>query len=311
MRKSARNKGDFSRLHAAEGDPGIDANISVDLVLVAHVLVGGRVEVHGKLPLLERVLAEDLHPAVLDLDDVVAGPRVAAQPRRRGGPRVHYKEVLELPRVGDVLVAREDEVDPHLVEELQDVAGVEDDVALAAGAGYGDEVVVDHEDLQLLPRVGERLVDKAVVLAAYPPVVQVGLRRIYADHHGVVELDARVPLPEEPLEVHVADVARVVVSGDDHDVRAVEAPHVLGGRLELLPVARVGQVPGDHHGRRLEVVYLKDRSLQEVRYKVRASAVDVADLADRQPAARGHVLPVVSQPAKVYSHQLSAVSYGL
>src|SRR4028118_2015349 len=98
MRKRARKRRDPGLL-AAERDPWVDADVRVDALLVARVLVGIRVEVHGELPLLERELAEHLHPAVLDLDDVVAGPRVPAQAGRRGGPRVHYEKVLELPRV--------------------------------------------------------------------------------------------------------------------------------------------------------------------------------------------------------------------
>src|SRR5215208_1353331 len=49
--------------------------IALDL-FVMQVLVGRRVEVHDQLAVLERILAEDPHPAVFDLDDVVAGARV-------------------------------------------------------------------------------------------------------------------------------------------------------------------------------------------------------------------------------------------
>src|SRR4051794_3594317 len=80
-------------------------------LLVVLVLVGRRVEVHDQLPVLERVLAEDPNLAVLDLYDVVAGARVAPEARARGGPCVDDEHVLEPPRVGHVLVAREDEVD--------------------------------------------------------------------------------------------------------------------------------------------------------------------------------------------------------
>jgi hypothetical protein len=58
----------------------------------------------------------------------------------------------------------------------------------------------------------------------------------------VLEVYARVAFPEEPLEVDVADVARVVVAGDDHHVVAPEALDVLRSHLELLAVASVGQV---------------------------------------------------------------------
>src|SRR3712207_9010205 len=53
----------------------------------------------------------------------------------------------------------------------------------------------------------------------------------------------RSALPEEPLEVDVADVPGVVVAGDHHDVLALDPIYVLGGLLELFPVSRVGEVP--------------------------------------------------------------------
>src|SRR5215208_7575061 len=79
--------------------------------------------------------------------------------------------VLELPRIRHVLVPREDQVRAHLVKELEYVAGVEDDVALAAGAGDGDQVVVNDEDLEPFFSPRERVADEPVVLAPDPPVV--------------------------------------------------------------------------------------------------------------------------------------------
>jgi hypothetical protein len=95
--------------------------------------------------------------------------------------------------------------------------------------------------------------------------------------------------PEEPLEVNVADVSGVVVAGDDHDVLALDAIDVRCGLLELLPVTRVGEVPGDHDSRRVQAVYLDYRPVQELGDKSRIAAVDVAYLADGQPAVV-HVL---------------------
>ena len=48
-----------------------------------------------------------------------------------------------------MLVAGEDEVDARALQALDRVAGVVDDVPLAAGAGHRQQVVVEHEDLQL------------------------------------------------------------------------------------------------------------------------------------------------------------------
>ena len=49
----------------------------------------------------------------IDLDQVVTGPRVAAQPQRRDGAGSDHEQVLEAPRIGDVLVAGQDQVDPE------------------------------------------------------------------------------------------------------------------------------------------------------------------------------------------------------
>src|SRR5919112_2025233 len=229
MRKSARTVGD--RLPVGERRPVVRAvDLRVHPLLEARVLVGLGVEVYYELALLERVLAEDSNPSVLDLDDVVAGPGVAPEARRRSGPGVHDKHVLE-----------------------------------AAP-------------------------DKAVVLATHPPVVQVRLRGVYPDHDCLLELDHGVPFPEEPLEVYVADVSGVVVARYHHEVLAPEAAYILGRLLVLLAITRVREVPRDHDRRGMVVIYLQDRTLQEVRDEVRASAVDVADLANGQAVICTHAL---------------------
>ena len=47
-----------------------------------------------------------------------------------------------------MLVPGEDEVDAGALEHLDRVAGVVDDVPLAAGPGHGQQVVVADEDAQ-------------------------------------------------------------------------------------------------------------------------------------------------------------------
>src|SRR3712207_4745110 len=220
------------------------------------IFVGRRVEVHDQLAVLERVLAEDPDPPVLDLDDVVAGARVAAQARRRGGPPVHDKHVLELPRVRHMLVPGEDEVHLRVRQQLQPVPSVGDYIPFPPGAGDRDQMVVDHEYLELTLRLGEGLMYKVVVLAPYPPIVEVRLRGVYRDHNRILEPHHRVPVPEEPLEMNVTHVARIVVAGDDHYTLAAEPLDVPRRRLELLPVAGVGKVARDHDGRRVHVVDL-------------------------------------------------------
>src|SRR5919199_245516 len=222
MRKSARTP-QRDGLEVAQGAAvGGAGDLGVYPVLEARVLAGVGVEVHNHLTFLERVLAEYPDPAILYLYDVVAGTGVAPEPCRRGSPGVHDKHVLQPPRVRHVLVPGEDQVHAQLYQEFQDVPRVEDDVPLAARAGYRDQVMVHHEDLELIPRVFEAVPDKAVVLAAHPPVVEIRLRGVHPDHDRLLELDDRVTLPEEPLEVYVPDVPRVVVARYHHQVLAPE-----------------------------------------------------------------------------------------
>jgi hypothetical protein len=180
-----------------------------------------------------------------------------------------------------VLVPGEDQVHVQLSQKLQNVPRVEDDVPLAARAGDRDKVVVHHENLEPVSGVLEAAPDKAVMLASHPPVVQVRLGGVDSDHDRFFKLDDRVALPEEPLEVDVADVPGVVVAGDHHDVLAPEAAHILGRLLKLLAVASIREISRDHDRRRLVVVDLEYRAFQKVRDEVHATAVDVADLANR------------------------------
>src|SRR5918993_4357786 len=97
-------------LIAANGD------LRVYSLFVAGVLVGRGVEVYDELTVFERVLAEDLHPSVVDLYDVVAGARVTPEAGRRGRPCVDDEHILELPGVRHVFVAGENEVDLRIGE---------------------------------------------------------------------------------------------------------------------------------------------------------------------------------------------------
>src|SRR5215212_2766029 len=96
--------------------PKLASDLGIDPLLGTQVLVGFGVEADGWLTSLERVLAEDLHPPVLDLDHVVAGPGVTPEAEGRGGPRVHDEHVLQPPRVGHVLVSGEYEIHTNLYE---------------------------------------------------------------------------------------------------------------------------------------------------------------------------------------------------
>ena len=76
------------------------------------LLVLERLEVELDDPLLpvERVAPPDGDVRAVDLDDVVTGARVASEAERRDGAGVDDEEVLEPPRIRNVLVPGEDEV---------------------------------------------------------------------------------------------------------------------------------------------------------------------------------------------------------
>src|SRR5215203_2502344 len=157
-------------------------------------------------------------------------------------------------------------------------------------------MVVDDEYLEPVLGIRERLLDEPVVLPAHLPVVEVRLRGVDARQDHVLEVYDRLTLPEEPLEVDVADVARVVVAGDDHDVLALDTIDVLRGLFELFPVPRVGEVPEDHHRRRIHAVDLDDRSVQEFGDEASVAAMDVAYLAYGQPAVTHVLLRIWPRP---------------
>src|SRR5207244_2001298 len=82
----------------------------------------------------------------------------------------------------------------------------------------------------------------------------------------------------------VADVARVVVAGDDHKRLALDLVQV-GLRLRVLGLeAESGQVAGADDEVRLHVVDLADRPLEQRRHEVRPSAVQIGDVSDREGA---------------------------
>ena len=84
-----------------------------------------------------------------------------------------------------------------------------------------------------------------------------------------------VALAEQLLEVHVADVARVVVAGDHDHPLARDPVEVLARRLVLGAQAFAGQVAGDDHHVRLELVDLDDRPVEQARNEERRAAVQV------------------------------------
>ena len=87
-------------------------------------------------------------------------------------------------------------------------------------------------------------------------------------------------LAEQLLEVDVADVAGIVVPGNDDDILAVEPVEVALGLGVLLLEAERRQVTGADDDLRLELVDLVDRAFGEIRDEVRRAAVEVGKVSD-------------------------------
>src|SRR5215208_6563579 len=229
-----------------------------------------------------RVTAPDVDVRFLDLDHVVTGSRVTAQAQRRDGAGVDDEEILEPPGVWNVLGAGEDEVGATTLEALGRIGGVVDDVAFAARARHGQQMVVHDEHAEL--GVGlELLLDPRIAPTADLPVIEVRLRRVDRDDRdSAVEVVHRVTGAEKLLEVDVADVARIVVSRDDDDRVAFDLVEVFTGALVLLPEPERGQVSRADDDVRLQLVDFVDRALEEVRHEVPLPAVEIRDVRDRE-----------------------------
>ena len=124
--------------------------------------------------------------------------------------------------------------------------GVVHDVALAAGAGHGQQMMVEDEDLQIGRLGGELALDPGVAAAPDLAMIEVGLGRVDRDDRDAALAQHRVALAEQLLEMDVADVARVVVPGDDDQGFALDLVEVLPGQLVLVLEA---EASSDHPSR--------------------------------------------------------------
>ncbi len=152
--------------------------------------------------------------------------------------------------------------------------------------GHRQQVVVEDEDAQL-GRRRELLLDPLVAAAADAAVVEIGLGRVDRDDRHAADLQHGVALAEELLEVDVADVARVVVSGDDDERLALDPVEERARLDELGLEAERRQVAAADDEVRLPVVDLRDRALEQRGDEVRPSAVDVGDVGDPERPVRG------------------------
>ena len=123
-----------------------------------------------------------------------------------------------------------------------------------------------------------------VAAAADLPVVEVRLRRVDRDDRDAVLAQDRAAAAEEVVEVDVADVARVVVAGDDDERVALDLVEELARLLVLGPEAERRQVAGADDDLRREIVDLVDRALEQAGHEVRPPAVNVGDVRDPEAA---------------------------
>jgi hypothetical protein len=216
---------------------------------------------------------------VVELQDVVAGLRVSAHAERGTRAGARQVHLLEPPHVRHVLVAREHDVRTGVDEHLEHVAGVHHRAPLTAGPGDRDQVVVEHEDLQLRG-LRELLADPAVVASTDHPLVQIGLARVGADDPHAGDVDRPVPRPDQLLEVQVPDVAGVVVAGNGVE-RGVDPVREREPRLVLLPVPLGREVAAADDGVRPQLVQLLDHLVQHVGHEVRRADVRIGDVGDR------------------------------
>jgi hypothetical protein len=126
-------------------------------------------------------------------------------------------------------------------------------------------MVVADEDAQIRS-AREPLPDPRVVLATDLAVVDFRLGRIHRERHLHLtcrHAQLRVPRPEHPLELQIADMARVVISGNDDDPWTGKRVQLLLGQRVPVGVALIGDVAGDHDEIRLRLVDLVDRGAQQ------------------------------------------------
>src|SRR6266542_3492716 len=136
-------------------------------------------------------------------------------------------------------------------------------------------------------RLGEALLDPPVAAATDLAVVEVRLGRVDRDHDHVADATDGVARAEELLEVDVTHVPRIVVPGDD-DALALDPVEIGLGLPVLLLEAEGRQVAGADDDVRLEIVDLGDGALEQVWKEVRAAAVEVRDLRDRERSVTAH-----------------------
>ncbi len=134
--------------------------------------------------------------------------------------------------------------------------------------------------------LGELPCDEIVVVAAYLPIVDVGLVGIHRHHlHGLAQAPAACTAvgeayggsagTEEFLEMDVSYVAAVMVAGDDRLARAGDAVKVAPGLHKLFPVSFQREVARHDHQVGLLVVDDVDTVVHQRIIEAQVAAVEV------------------------------------
>ena len=106
-------------------------------------------------------------------------------------------------------------------------------------------------------------------------MVEIGLGRVDGDDGDPALAQHPVALPEQLLEVDVADVPRVVVAGDHDERLARDLVQVLARQLILVLEPEAREVARADHDVRLELVDLRDRAIEQGRLEVLLPAMEV------------------------------------
>jgi hypothetical protein len=122
-------------------------------------------------------------------------------------------------------------------------------------------------------------------------VVEVRLGRVDGDDGHVAGAQHRVALPEQLLEVDIADIPRVMVARHDHELVALDPVDVLLGQRVLVLEAVRGEVAGDDDDVGPELVHLRDGAVEQVGQEELLPAMEVGQLRDREraPVLGGHL----------------------
>ena len=186
---------------------------------------------------------------------------------------------LEPPHVRHVLVAGEHDLHAGVDEHLEQVAGIHHGASLATRAGDRQQVMVQHEHLQLRGLL-ELTADPVVVHATDLALVQIRLARVDPDDANALDVVRPHAGADQILEMQVADVAGVVVARNgDHG--GLDALGVSDPVLVFLPIALGGEISAHHDDVGPELVELGDHPVHEVGHEVLGADVWIRDVGDR------------------------------